>query len=183
MRAVFVRTAGQPDRVYVTRSDGSEAGWSFPTYGDGLPHDLVHLVVEAAFGLWAGFWGRVDEGADPRLINAEANRRGGARKYAAFGSDQRELRLAESLAGAPWWVEAGGGALREAIERGFAGAGLPPPPDLAERIRRAREALDALGRRWRALVPQGALELGFRRERPGASLENLGEERHPSEGR
>ena len=46
MKASFVRTEGAPDRIYVVRSDGSETSWSFPTYGDGLPHDLCHLVVE-----------------------------------------------------------------------------------------------------------------------------------------
>jgi hypothetical protein len=163
MRATFVRTAGQPDRVYVNRSDGSEVSWSFPTYGDGLPHDLVHLVVEAAFGLQAGFWGRVDEGADPRIINAEANRVGGARKYAAFGNDQRELCLAEALAGAPWWiVDESDEAVREAIRRNCARSGVSPPEDMTdERIQGVRAELARLAQRWRALVPKGALEIGF----------------------
>jgi hypothetical protein len=68
------------DRIYVVRPDGSEVHWAFPTYGDDPPHDLIHLVVEAAFGLRRGFWGRVDAGADPAAISAEANRKGGKDK-------------------------------------------------------------------------------------------------------
>ena len=94
LRAAFVRTVGQPDRIYVTRSDGSEISWPFPTYGEGLPHDLVHLVVESAFGVSGGFWGRVDQGVDPKRVNDEANRRGGRDKYTAFGPDLSELYLA-----------------------------------------------------------------------------------------
>ena len=40
----FFRNRRGRDRVYVTRSDGTAAGWDFPTYCDGLPHDLCHLA-------------------------------------------------------------------------------------------------------------------------------------------
>ena len=102
LRATFLRTEGQRDRIYVKRSDGSEVSWAFPTYGEGLPHDLVHLVVETVFDLSKGFWGRVDRGADPGRISEEANRMGGANKYSAFGPDQVELARAEALAAARW---------------------------------------------------------------------------------
>ena len=68
LKATFVRTAGERDRIFVTRSDGSEVSWSFPSYGEGLPHDLVHWVVESCCGLRWGFWGRVDAGADPDAV-------------------------------------------------------------------------------------------------------------------
>src|SRR6478736_3934875 len=95
LRARFVRTVGERDRVYVRRSDGSETSWVFPSFGDGLPHDLVHLVVEQDFGVRDGFWGRVDRGVEPAAINAEANRVGGKGKYAGFGPDLQQLLLAE----------------------------------------------------------------------------------------
>ena len=99
MRVRFVRTAGAPDRVYVRRSDGSETSWSFPTYGDAVPHDMVHIVVEEVFGLREGFWGRVDRGVDPARINADANGSGGPNKYAGFGHDLRGLYLAGDWVG------------------------------------------------------------------------------------
>lgn len=68
----FVRKRGQRDHVYVTRDDGSTADWAFPSYGNGLPHDLCHLVVEAELGLTEGFWGLVDQGVDVGLVNNQA---------------------------------------------------------------------------------------------------------------
>ena len=171
LRAAFVRTLGERDRIYVTRSDGSEVSWVFPTYGDALPHDLVHLVVESAFGLTSGFWGRVDEGADPGAISAEANRTGGKDKYAGFGPDQRALLLAEALANVGWSNEPAHilGQLEVAArEAGAALDGLS-----LERVTRTRDVLAALARRWRALLPKGALDVTFDRGAPAAGFEQL----------
>ena len=167
LKVAFVRTVGEADRFYVTRSDGSEASWSSPTYGDALPHDLIHLVVESAFGLSRGFWGRVDEGVDPKIVNDQANRKGGAGKYAAYGSDRAELDLAEALATADWSSDTIEVGLAEACARMRAAA---PPPVTAEQVREVHSVLGALGARWRALrlQPRGALDLTFDRAAPGA---------------
>jgi hypothetical protein len=177
MRARFVRTEGQRDRVYVTRTDGTETSWAFPSYGDALPHDLVHLVVEAAFGVRRGFWGRVDEGLDVARINAQANRAGGKDKYVGFGEDLRELFVAEGLAGVGWLAD-------EAFGDGLAGVGwladertpdeqisavadacrrmsVEPPSMSPARIAQTRAVLTALTTKWRTLVPKGALDLSF----------------------
>jgi hypothetical protein len=77
LNASFVRTLGDRDRIYVSRSDRSEVSWAFPTYGDVPPHDMIHLIVESAFDVGQGFWGRVDAGIDPGRIMAQANRMGG----------------------------------------------------------------------------------------------------------
>jgi hypothetical protein len=58
--------------VYVTRDDGSSTDWDFPSYADGLPHDMCHLVVEDELGLAEGFWGLVDQGVDVGLVNNQA---------------------------------------------------------------------------------------------------------------
>src|SRR5262245_2973966 len=102
MEVSFVRTQGERDRIYVRRTNGTEVSWVFSSYGDYDPHDLVHLVVESAFGVRNGCWGRVDGGVDPGRINAEANRMGGANKYAEYVTDQVELMVAEILAGIRW---------------------------------------------------------------------------------
>ena len=67
-----MRHRGQRDHVYVVRSDGSTCNWAFPTYGDRLPHDLCHLVVENLLGIPAGFWGLVDRGMEVQLIDNES---------------------------------------------------------------------------------------------------------------
>lgn len=69
LHASFVRNRGSRDRVYITRSDGTWTGWHFPSYGDGLPHDLCHLVVEDGLGLSEGFWGLIDQHVDVCLVN------------------------------------------------------------------------------------------------------------------
>ncbi len=163
LRATFVRTAGEPDRIYVTRSDESEVSWSFPAYGDGLPHDLVHLVVEACCGLRFGFWGRVDAGAQPARINAAANRVGGKQKYRDFGPEQAELHVAEALAGAAWWLE---GATHEQLKESVAvqcrRLGVPLPDLSVEKVTRLQSTLRTLAQRWQALLPKGSLRVTFR---------------------
>ncbi len=47
-------------------------GWEFPSYGDGLPHDLCHLVVEEELALLDGFWGLVDQGVEVALVDGQA---------------------------------------------------------------------------------------------------------------
>lgn len=167
LRATFVRTEGQPDRVYVWWPGGAEVSWSFPSYGDALPHDLVHLVVEAAARLTDGFWGRVERGVDPARINAVANATGGtlADKYAGFGADITGLLHAEALAAYPWLVD--DAELRDAqlaAWRDGVGAAFPEPD--AAQIALVRTTLTSLTRRWRALLPKGSLAIAFDPERP-----------------
>jgi hypothetical protein len=165
MKVTFVRTRNAPDRFYVRRDDGSEVSWSFPTFGDALPHDLVHLIVEQMFGIPDGFWGRVAGGADPAKINAEANRKGGAlaNKYSAFGDDLRGIYLAESLAGLPWGVP--GVSYDDMLELAFASCGkfgIELPSNVnADTLRAVQHRLFDLGTQWRALGDKGSLELAF----------------------
>ncbi len=163
MRIRFVRTAGAPDRVYVRRTDGSETSWSFPTYGDAVPHDLVHLVVEEEFRIRDGFWGRVDRGVDPARINAEANRAGGPNKYKGFGDDLRGLLLAEAVANLSWGISDVSDEQRlqqVADECAKIGIEMPPLVDAAG-LQRVRTRLAELAAQWRALVPKGTLEVPF----------------------
>jgi hypothetical protein len=178
LKASFVRTVGERDRIYVVRSDGSEVNWAFPTYGDALPHDLIHLVVEAAFGLARGFWGRVDAGADPGAIMAEANRRGGTNKYAGFGSPQSELQLAEALANPGWLVgEPSTASLHERIIAACREPGLAAPGALsAQRIDEVRVVLKLLASRWQGLSPKGALDLDFDPQNTLRTFEGLWKE-------
>jgi len=161
VRIRFVRTAGAPDRVYVRRTDGSETSWSFPTYGDAVPHDLVHLVVEDEFAIADGFWGRVDRGVDPARINADANRVGGANKYAGFGDDLRGLYLAETVANLSWGIaEVSDEERLQRVADECAKIGIDVPPLVnAAGLQRVHERLAELGAQWRALLPKGTLEL------------------------
>jgi hypothetical protein len=158
MEISFVRTQGSPDRVYARRTGGGQVSWAFPSYGGQVPHDLVHLLVETAFGLKNGFWGRVDAGVDVARLNADANRKGGPGKYAGFGPDQAELYIAEFLAGTRWRdAELTNVQLAAALARM-----LPRlAPVSTDRILSIRSTLDRLCARWAALVPKGTLEARF----------------------
>lgn len=173
----FVRVHGEADRIYARRDDGTEASWTFPSYGDELPHDLVHLVVEAAFGLRRGFWGRVAAGVDPARVNADANRRGGRDKYAGFGDDRAEIMAAEALAAAAWFdSEVTDDARVTAIREECARYGVDPPPLLAaSRVALVRAALNCLRAEWRGLGSsrKGTLRLGFSPSSPEASFDQL----------
>jgi hypothetical protein len=175
LRASFVRTVSERDRIYVTRSDGSEVTWVFATYGDVPPHDMVHFIVESAFGVSRGFWGRVDAGIDPGVIAAQANRLGGRNKYAAFGDDQSELVLAEVLANGGWFMnESLPEALYSQIVAGCREAGLQPPLLLSpERAAQVGAVLWHLAARWRGLKPKGAITLFFDPRSPGRAFEEL----------
>jgi hypothetical protein len=162
MLVTFVRTVGSADRIYVHRSDGGEASWTFPSYGDGLPHDLVHLVVEAAFGLGKGLWGLVDAGADMARINAEANRKGGANKYRALGADQRDILFSEALAAAVSGRFESEEQRAASVLAACHSLGIEPvPPVTSARLAEILVALEVLRQRWRSLVPKGALRLHF----------------------
>jgi hypothetical protein len=157
----FVRIAGEPDRIYVKRSDGSDASWSFPTFGSEIPHDMVHLVVESMFGIRNGFWGRVDSGVDPARINQQANRKGGssAEKYAGFGDDLTELYLAEALAALSWSVRELTPAERfEMLQK--VDVDVPPAVD-ADALANVEHRLNELRAIWRTLLPKGTMELSF----------------------
>src|SRR5204862_1804076 len=118
---------------------------------------------EEMFGLREGFWGRVDRGVDPARINADANRVGGANKYAGFGADLRELLLAEALANLSWGIVdvSDEERLRSlAVECAKIGIEMPPVVTPAA-LDRVRHRLVELAAQWRALVPKGTLELTF----------------------
>ena len=173
LSASFVRTVGERDRIYVTRADGSAVSWAMASYGESLPHDLVHLVVESAFGLAQGFWGRVNAGVDPGAVAREANRKGGRDKYAAYGPDQAELQLAEALANVRWLGEDTSAALAQAAA-GYRPAGIEPPPFLTGRlVERLQAVLTGLTHRWRALGAKGALDVEFDPVDPRGGFERL----------
>jgi hypothetical protein len=178
LKASFVRTVGDRDRIYVVRSDGSKVHWAFPSYGDALPHDLIHLVVEAAFGLAQGFWGRVDAGADPAAIMAEANRRGGRNRYSGFGTALSELQLAEALANPGWLVgEPSTASLRENIIAACRESGLAVPELLSpERIDQVRVVLKHLASQWRGFSPKGAVHLAFDPRDTSGTFDRLAKE-------
>jgi hypothetical protein len=177
----FVRRRGQRDRVYVHRDDGTELDWSFPTYGDNLPHDLCHLVVEDGLGLTEGFWGLVDQGVTVGLVRNEATlMRDGIPLVDHPGVDFSGLVEAEgavAVLGSPTVEVEDVGAFaiarvpvgRAAVAEGDAhdraarvGVTLPASATPAA-VAAIGARLDELVGRWRALADGGAITLTFAR--------------------
>jgi len=137
MRVTFVKTIGHRDRVYVRFPDGREKSWPFPTYGEQLPHDLVHLIVERAFAITDGVWGHVARGGE-------------------FGMTE-PLLVAETFANAPW-LRPDEGDVLEHLQREL---GALPASVTRERVDATREELARATAEWRALPDRGALVFDF----------------------
>jgi hypothetical protein len=144
LTASFVRHRGRRDRIYVTRSDATEVFWDFPSYGEGLPHDLVHLVVEDGLGIVNGFWGLVDQGAGVQLVNNQATLvRAGTPLVDIPGVDFSGLKAAErAVAGLARGVDQPDGSSEAAVAS-------------------TRQRLAELARRWRETADGDALILTF----------------------
>jgi len=129
---------------------------------------MIHLIVESAFDVGQGFWGRVDAGVDPGRIMAQANRMGGRDKYAAFGDDLSDLLFAEVLANCGWLAEGNSGEdLQHQIVTIRREASLTPPALLsAERAAQVRAVLLHLAKQWKGLKPKGAIQLQFDPHKP-----------------
>jgi hypothetical protein len=73
----FVKVNERCCLARASRPDGATVETT-ATAKDGLPHDLEHLVVEAALACDDGFWGRVARGAE--FANLTVSRRGPRRR-------------------------------------------------------------------------------------------------------
>lgn len=164
--------------MYVTRDDASSTGWDFPSYGDGLPHDSCHLVVEDELGLTDGFWGLVDQGVDVGLVNNNATlMRDGRPLVERVGVDFSGLTEAEVavavLAGPAVDVALSGellvarlGAQRDgrAAMGDLAALGFELPTSATPNaINAIRTRLRDLADRWRSLEDGAAIRLPFSR--------------------
>jgi hypothetical protein len=64
VRITIVKGTGRSHRAVAVRDGGGAVQFPVADYGDRLPHDLVHYLVESELGLEWGFWGLLAAGAD-----------------------------------------------------------------------------------------------------------------------
>ncbi|MGE0785634.1 MAG: hypothetical protein AB7S26_08090 [Sandaracinaceae bacterium] len=156
---ISVVKGDKTDRVYIMRTDGTEASWSFPSYGPrGMPHDLVHLAIERALGMSDGIYASVAAGADLARINRAANRAGGTvrERYAALGGDVEGVMRSEALAAAPWLDESLTTEALGARVRELCGDFGVEPPDID--LAKVRDAVRAARAAWSSVGVGRALE-------------------------
>jgi hypothetical protein len=148
MRVSFVRHRGRRDHVFVTRSDGSVAAWAFPSYGDDLPHDLSHLVIEEALGIARGFWGMVDAGMNVAPIDDQSTLvRDGKPLIEDPDTDFSDLKRAEQAV-----------AFFGPVGHVWSELGFDPSE---ETILSIQDHLDELRREWRRLDDGGAIIIDY----------------------
>lgn len=159
MRITF--TKGQrEDWITIVRDDGSRAETRFPHKGP-VPHDAVHLFVEAGLGLDHAFWGLIAGGRHPEELSELAKAAGHASAKRAGVPDASivELLQAERLVEvfeADLWSGSHGdeGALLDLGQTACSYSHVPMPnvPDAG--VTTIQMAIADFAQRW-AAVPIG----------------------------
>jgi hypothetical protein len=149
MEIAIVKDTGSAHRAVVVRGDRSTARFAVADYGDRLPHDLVHYVVEDELRLGWGFWGLVALGAE---LHALRTYRALNRRALPQRSDPLVAAHTDDLVHAERMVA----ELYDLWGAGDRDGGLDH--DRAEHI---RERIDDLNARWQALAPGQALRLAW----------------------
>ena len=68
MKVTFVKTGERRYGVHVERDTAPTLAIDGPGYDDDLPHDLLHFVAEATFGLDGGVFGDLASGGNARIF-------------------------------------------------------------------------------------------------------------------
>lgn len=162
-----------PDRRYCStaeRGDGVTVlvpGYDRPT---GLPHDLVHFVVERELALPRGIWGSIAAGAmfpTMKVVSGRQRPHPAKRSTAVLKAHGDHLGMAELLGAffAHILDEGDKGRAEDPAEllRSFERrtAGLPAPPLTPDQVTGVRRALGKAGTAWRGIPVGGALMLDW----------------------
>lgn len=177
LKVSFVRHRERRDRIYVTRQDGTSIFWDFPSYGDRLPHDLCHLVVEEGLGIENGFWGMADRGVEVTLIDNQATLvKDGRPLVEQPGIDFSDLMRAEEAVAllGPTGVHTeqvraitlvhleGASGDASAVDHAHSALGFDLPAGTSPAdIASIRQRLHDLGRQWRGLNDGDAITLTY----------------------
>ena len=154
MKVTFRKTGERRYDVRVTRERHPDLCCGSIGYDDRLPHDLLHFVAEADFGLDGGIFGDLAAGGNARVFQSFDRELTAKlwRKQRIRRTRLPDGRRSEDLA---WELEQGGRArtLRPALQ----------------------QKLDDLAERWHALQVGGSLTLEWPRPE--------GRRRHPARER
>jgi hypothetical protein len=160
----FLKTGTHRYGVFVERESGPNViADPAPGYDDFLPHDLLHFVAEAEWGIDGGVFGQLAAGGDPgiflpveeELVDKWVRSRKLRKKQHSHG------RRSEALAGvldAAWKARHRKARLPEHWNLHLAAARVESEP-----LAVVLASLDDLARRWHKLQVVGSLTLGWPR--------------------
>ncbi len=162
MEVRFERTGERRYAVVVVRDRHGDLRMApAPGYSELIPHDLVHLVVEAELGLRDGIFGQLAAGGNAGTfvptdeLRTKAWARQVERRNRATG---REMGRSEDLVAQvyPRWLRRGGHRPVDGVRR------EPPPTELSHAdLDRLMSRLDALSAQWRALSVGGTMSVAW----------------------
>ena len=146
------------DGLEMQRHDGSRCRLLMPRQGI-LPHDLLHVLVEALPDLRHGFLDQVALGAEPAFTMQQVHTRPADRSAAAAGAWQVEA-VVEALQTQLWAGAFDAEAFAEGVRLACEARGIPLPSADAHRYGAGlhAQALALLGD-WQALPSGGTLHL------------------------
>jgi hypothetical protein len=160
----FIKTGSRRYGVLVERDSGPAViANPAPGYEDYLPHDLLHFVAEAEWGIDGAVFGQLAAGGDPgiflpvepELVGRWVRERKLRTKRHSHG--RRSEALASVLDSA-WKERTGKARLPEHWDIVLARARVEP-----ERLATVVASLDELARRWHGLQVGGSLTLEWPR--------------------
>ena len=160
----FVKTGARRYGVFVERESGPALFANpAPGYDDFLPHDLLHFVAEAEWGIDGGVFGQLAAGGDPGIFIPVDDRLRveWLRKRKLRRKQRPRGRRSEALAGvleSAWKARAGKMLLPEHWQSQLAAARAEP-----ERLAAVVASLDKLAARWNKFHVGGALTLEWPR--------------------
>lgn len=164
----FIKTASRRYGVLVERDSGPVViADPAQGYDDYLPHDLLHFVAEAEWGIDRAVFGQLAAGGDPGIfLPVEPELVGRWVRERKLRTKQRPHgRRSEALASvldSAWKARTGKARLPEHWDIDLARARVEP-----ERLATVVASLDELARRWHKLQVGGSLTLEWPRpERP-----------------
>ncbi|MGY1771260.1 hypothetical protein [Blastococcus sp. SYSU D00813] len=147
MRLTFTRMADRRAVESLVERDGVVHAIRGAGGGTGLPHDLVHALVEEELGIRDGIWGCVADGAVWGTMRHVSGRRpphAGERSERLKRERAAAIGRAEALADLVHRLADGAEVLPGEVAR----SGVP-----ADRLAAAADALREAGRRWAAMAP------------------------------
>jgi hypothetical protein len=164
MKVTFKRTGERRYGVFVEREKAPDVVMhSAPGYDEFLPHDLLHFVAEAEWGLDGAVFGQLASGGDAgtfspidRTLAGKWHRRRKRLRKPHKGPRRSEL-LTGVLARA-WYARHGRGRLPSDWGERLARARVEP-----ERLEAVVASLDRLAKRWHKLQIGGSITLEWPR--------------------